>query len=134
MIKDIFDIPSHTYRDLDLDFILHPVTEDLSLLYNDNSIKRSVRNLIKTNYNERPFRPRLGSNITALLFENVDPITISVMKDEISNLLSNYEPRIAVSNISISSINSELKAKIEYIILERPGEIQVLETFLERIR
>lgn len=134
MIKDIFDIPAHTYRDLDLDFILHPVTEDLSLLYNDNSIKRSVRNLIKTNYNERPFRPRLGSNITALLFENVDPITISVMKDEISNLLSNYEPRIAVSNISISSINSELKAKIEYIILERPGEIQVLETFLERIR
>jgi len=98
MIKDIFDIPAHTYRDLDLDFILHPVTEDLSLLYNDNSIKRSVRNLIKTNYNERPFRPRLGSNITALLFENVDPITISVMKDEISNLLSNYEPRIAVSN------------------------------------
>ena len=59
------------YSDLDLDFTRNPVTSDVVKLTDVEAVKRSVKNLIQTNHYERPFHPEIGSDVRALLFENI---------------------------------------------------------------
>ena len=64
---------SKIYKDLDLDFQINSATKDIQKLTDVESVKRSVRNLINTNHYERPFHPEIGSNLRAMLFENITP-------------------------------------------------------------
>ena len=57
------------YSDLDLDFIAHPTTGDVVKKTGVDAIKRSVRNLILTNFYDRPFRSYIGSNAQKILFD-----------------------------------------------------------------
>ena len=61
------------YSDLDLDFIPHRTTKDVLVKTGADAIKRSVRNLVLTNFYEKPFRPGIGSNAVKLLFDNITP-------------------------------------------------------------
>ena len=91
------------YSDFDLSFISHPNTKDITILKDIDSVKQSVKNLILTNKGERPFNPRLGSKIRALLFEPVDEFTAFDIKEEVLITLNNFEPRIVVTNIEVIS-------------------------------
>jgi hypothetical protein len=95
------------YSDLDLTFKSLPVTKDVAVRYDDQSVIASVRNLLLTNFYERPFQPNLGSNINSLLFEMADGITGSVVENEIKNVIQNYEPRIAVNRIVVTASTDE---------------------------
>ena len=97
------------YADLPLSFAIHPNTKDLTSLKDIDAVKQSVKNLVLTNFTERPFQPRLGSGVTGLLFENADPFTQMAIKDEILRVLEEYEPRVngvAVNVIDESERNS----------------------------
>ena len=83
-----------SYADLPLSFAIHPNTKDLTSLKDIDAVKQSVKNLVLTNFTERPFQPRLGTNVTGLLFENADPFTELAIKDEILRVLEEYEPRV----------------------------------------
>jgi len=72
------------------------------LRYDDQAVIASVRNLLLTNFYERPFQPNLGSNMSALLFEPATNITSSILSDEIKNVISNFEPRAQISKISVT--------------------------------
>ena len=78
-----------TYKDLNLDFARHPVTNDLVKIEDVDAIKRSVRNLINTNFYERPFHPELGCGVRDLLFENYTPLTGIFIKRKIQEVLIN---------------------------------------------
>jgi len=91
------------YSDIDLTFNRQPGRGDLALRYDDQSVIASVRNLLLTNFYERPFQPSVGSNINGLLFENISPITASIIETEIQNVISNYEPRATISDISVTA-------------------------------
>lgn len=86
---------SRAFKDISLSFVPHPVTNDLPILTNESSIRRSVRNLIETIPTEVFFNSLIGSNVRSTLFEFVDSGTASIIKDEIKTVLYNYEPRIA---------------------------------------
>jgi phage baseplate assembly protein W len=90
------------YSDLDLTFNRLPVTNDVALSYDEKSVIRSVRNLLLTNFYDRLFQPEIGSNLTKLLFENVDALTASLLQNEISNVIKNYEPRVAIEYIKVT--------------------------------
>ena len=64
-----------TYIDLDLDFTRNPATNDVSFKKDEEAIKRSVRNLVLTNFGERKFHPEIGSDAYGFLFENMSPLT-----------------------------------------------------------
>ena len=51
------------YRDLDLDFFANPSTGDIFKKEGDEAIKRSVRNILFTNFYDRVFQPGIGSNV-----------------------------------------------------------------------
>ena len=92
------------YSDLDLTFTASPATGDVSISYDEKSVIRSLRNLLMTNYYERPFQPTLGSNLNALLFEPISAITASSIETEITNVINNYEPRATIENVQVVAI------------------------------
>jgi hypothetical protein len=57
------------YSDLDLLFKAHPISGDVTVKTDADAVKRAVKNIVLTNYYERPFKPSLGGNIRGLLFE-----------------------------------------------------------------
>ena len=75
------------YRDLDLDFSINSATKDIQKLSDVESVKRSVRNLINTNHYERPFHPEIGSNLRAMLFENITPQMTHALSKQIDLLM-----------------------------------------------
>ena len=85
---------SRAFKDISLSFTPHPVTKDLTILKNENSIKKSVRNLVQTIPTERFFNSAIGSEVRDSLFEFVDFGTASVIQNQIQITLENFEPRI----------------------------------------
>ena len=88
------------YSDLDLTFRKLPVTNDVALSYDEQAIVRSIRNLLLTGFYERPFQPKLGSNLNKLLFEPADQLTANLIESEVKNVISNFEPRVTINTIT----------------------------------
>lgn len=123
------------YSDLDLDFTLNPSTNDVKVLKGDLSIRRSLINLMKTNYFERPFQSRIGSDIPRLLFEPTTSITQIQLEKAIRLCVENFEPRISLQAIKVTYDPDEygFNVRLEYIILNKNLPV-VTTLFLERIR
>ena len=86
---------SRKFRDIDLDFQRNFVTNDVAVVEDVIAIKRAVKNLVQTNFYERPFHPELGCGVRQLLFENFTPLTAIYMRRKIEEVLTNYEPNIS---------------------------------------
>ena len=93
---------SKGFKDLSMTFQINPINYDLIGLKNETAIARSIRNLVLTYPGERFFNENLGSRISRSLFENLDEITASVIKDEIRNTIENYEPRVNLIDVIVS--------------------------------
>ena len=85
---------SRAFKYISLSFNPHPITKDLTILKNENAIKKSVRNLVQTIPTERFFNSTLGSEVRDSLFDFVDVGTASVIQNQIQITLENFEPRI----------------------------------------
>ena len=86
---------SRSFKDINLSFTPHPITKDLTVLRNDDAIKRSVRNIVQTIPTERFFNSILGSDVRDLLFDNfIDFGTASAIEDQIKISIENFEPRV----------------------------------------
>ena len=127
---------SRGFLDLSASFKNNPLSNDLIGLKNENAIARSVRNLILTTQGERPFQPVLGSNVNNLLFDNMDKLTASTLKDEIRNTIENYEPRVELEDIIVDPNfdNNEFNVTIQYYIVGIDVPEQELSFVLESTR
>ena len=94
-------VEERTFSDLDLNFTKHPITKDVARKTGNNAIIGALRNLVFTNFYERPFNPKFGSNIRAMLFEPLDPLTGTILQKEIKILIENYEPRVSLRDIQV---------------------------------
>ena len=92
---------SKGFKDLSMSFQVNPLNYDLIAIKNETAIARSIRNLIFTLRGERFFNSNLGSGVSKVLFENMDEITASVLKDEIKNTIDNYEPRVNLISVDV---------------------------------
>ena len=110
---------SKGFKDLSMTFQVNPINYDLIALKNETAIARSVRNLVLTYPGERFFNENLGSKVSRSLFENIDEISASVIKDEIENTIRNYEPRVDLISVSVSPNydNNEFNVTINYKIV-----------------
>ena len=123
------------YKDLDLDFQINSATKDIQKLTDVESVKRSVRNLIKLNHYEKPFRPEIGSNLRAMLFENITPQINHAISKQIDLLIKNYEPRCRLVQLNVQPYvdRNGYRASISFFVVNHPERVEV-ETFLERLR
>jgi len=126
---------SPDYSDFDMDFTRHPTTNDVVIKTGEDAIKRSIRNLVFTNFYDRPFRSYIGSNARKMLFENTTPLTANFLRDAIYEVIGNYEPRVLVNHvgISVSPDRNGYDTVISFIILNRNQPVTI-NLFLERIR
>ena len=126
---------SRRFRDIDLDFNRNAVTNDVNVVEDVIAIKRAVKNLVQTNFYERPFQPELGCGVRELLFENFTPMTGIFLKRKIEEVLINYEPRIDLQNVRVDDDpdNNRLVVDIYFYVVGVPGP-QVVTTFLQRTR
>tara|TARA_A100001201_G_C3995639_1_gene172965 strand:+ start:279 stop:680 length:402 start_codon:yes stop_codon:yes gene_type:complete len=127
---------SRAFKDISLSFTKHPVTNDVTVLKNEDAIKKSVVNLCRTRINERFFNDLLGTSIEDSLFEtNLDDIT-SFLEREITVLLKNFEPRIALTNVIVESLvdSYELQIRVEYEITGLQFPTQNIEFLLQPTR
>ena len=126
---------SRPFKDIDLDFERNPVTNDVNTVDNVVAIKRAVKNLIQTNFYERPFQPELGCGIRELLFENFTPMTKVFLERKIEEVIENYEPRVQLQNVGVDDDqdNNRLVVDIYFYVVGVSGPQQV-QTFLQRVR
>jgi len=126
---------SRIYKDLNLNFEKNTVTKDIQKITDVEAVKRSVRNLINTNHYEKPFHPEIGSNLRAMLFENLTPQMNHLISKQIELLLRNYEPRIRLVQVNAqpSYDRNGYLATISFYVLNHPEPV-VVENFLERLR
>ena len=124
---------SRAFKDISLSFTRHPVTNDITVLKNEDAIKKSVINLCRTSINERFFNPLIGTRIGQSLFEINDPDIAEFLEQDIENTLYNYEPRIKVKSVNSESIldSNELNIKVEYDIVGLPFPLQNIEFLLQ---
>lgn len=100
------------HRDLDLSLKIHPIRKDIIPLKDDAALKNAVRNLLITQFYERPFGDDKGANLRGLLFEPAGFITEILLRDNIQRVIEKYEPRVNIELIDIVDNTSEN----EYIV------------------
>lgn len=110
---------SQGFKDISMSFKINPLNSDLIGLKNETAIARSIRNLVFTYPGEKVFNPNLGSKISRSLFENIDPITASIIEGEIKNTIENYEPRVKLINVIVrpNFDNNEFNVTVNYRIV-----------------
>jgi phage baseplate assembly protein W len=110
---------SKGFKDLSMTFQVNPLNYDLIALKNETAIARSIRNLVFTYPGEKFFNENLGSKVSRSLFENLDEISASIIRDEIENTIRNYEPRVNLISVDVSPNydNNEFYVTINYRIV-----------------
>ena len=124
---------SRAFKDISLSFNRHPVTNDVTVLKNEDAIKKSVVNLCRTRINERFFNELLGTSIEDSLFETNLTDVSSFIQREIETLIKNFEPRVLLRNVIVESLidSYELQIRIEYEIQGLPFPTQNIEFLLQ---
>lgn len=125
---------SRSFKDLSFNFTKNPITNDIVVLKNEESIKQSVKNLVLTKLGERLFRPELGTDSTSYLFELNKEIASNELLQQIENILVTYESRIKLQRIDIDIDDGlySFDISIEYLIVGLPPEVQNLSFILVR--
>ena len=127
---------SRAFKDISLSFTPHPVTKDLTILKNENAIKKSVRNLVQTIPTERFFNSVLGSEVRDSLFEFVDFCTASVIQDQILNTIENFEPRVDDVSVEVEPRpdTNEFEVTVFFTIVGQETPEQEFTFILEATR
>ena len=123
---------SRAFKDINLSFKRHPVTNDLVAIKNEDAIKRSVKNIIFTILGEKPFSPNFGSFISESLFELTTAYDSIALEDEIQSVLYQFEPRIDNISVTVSILpdTSEMNATVQYDIVGIPAPTQTVDVLL----
>ena len=127
---------SRAFKDISLSFKKHPVTNDVTVLRNEDAIKKSVINLTRTRINDRFFNELIGTSIADNLFENMDSGLEAALEEEIGTLLRNYEPRIELNSVYViaNQDSNDLNIQIDYDIVGLPIPSQNIEFLLQPTR
>ena len=127
---------SRQYRDLDLFFAKRSSDSDVNVLNNVSAIKRSVRNLVLTNFYEKPFHPEIGSGVRDLLFEIASPITSIAIAQAITDVIANYEPRAKLLSVNVREDldKNAYEVTVTFVIVNGPPETIELTMTMELLR
>ena len=123
------------YSDIDLNFLAHPNTGDVSKKYDVAAVKQSLKTLVLTNFYERPFQPKLGSPVYGMLFENIDVPTANSLKLRLELLISQYEPRVRAQEVTVVPVYDENSFRVSiYFYVVGVRDPVTFSTILKRSR
>lgn len=126
---------SPIFTDIDFNFTKHPISNDITLKTDVESIKTSMRNLIRTSFYERLFRSGIGSQVSKILFEPTLPIVAVMIKQSIEQVITNFEPRVSLQNVTVVIMpdSNTVSINIEFTVLGTQA-LQSFDMILNRSR
>ena len=132
----MYIVASRAFKDINLSFKRHPVTNDVVAIRDEDAIKRSVKNIIFTILGEKPFSPTFGSVINESLFELNTSLSEIRVADDISSALLNFEPRISEIDVTVTvePDSHELNCTVQYEIVGIPSPTQEVDVILQPAR
>lgn len=123
------------YSDFFTDFDKHPIRNTLLRKTNVDAVKQSLRNLLLTDRGERPFQPKLGGHIRAMLFENITAQTFITMQEHIKDVIEAHEPRADVIDVVVAQTFNDHEVQVTIVFrVVNVQEPVTLELLLERVR
>lgn len=127
---------SRSFKDLSITFAKNPITNDLMVVKDFVAIKKSVENLLTTYPGERFFNPNIGSRVTQLLFEPIDFINATSIREEIEYTINAFEPRVLLNSVNVGPNYDDdgYDVEIDYSIVGLPEKTDNITLFLERTR
>jgi len=127
---------SRKFKDVSLSFVRNPVTNDILSINDDDAVKKSVINLVRTRLGERFFNPLLGSNVENSMFELQTPEMAYSLELNIKTLLKNFEKRISLSSVLVTypEDSNEINVRISYTIIGIPSPTQTVDFILQSTR
>ena len=127
---------SQGFKDISMSFQANPLNNDLIGLKNENAIARSVKNIVFTVPGEKFFNEKFGSEISEVLFENINDISASAIEDQITLSIENYEPRVDLIEVVAhpNYDNNQFDVVINYKIIGTDIPPQELQFVLQPTR
>lgn len=127
---------AQVFKDFNFNFTRHPVTGDIAKLTNISAVKASVKNLVMTNFYERPFHPEIGSDVRGALFEPMTPQVASRLGRNIEDVIVNFEPRAELISVIVNARidRNAYEATVKFNVVNSETDEQTLNLFLERLR
>ena len=122
------------YSDIDLTFA-KKLDGDVFKKQNAAAVKQSIKNLLMTNYTEKPFKPFFGGNLNDFLFELNDGIEEEDIEDRIETAIRTYEPRADVLDVKVISNpdNYDIRVTVSFKVVSTSEEV-TLNLSLTRLR
>ena len=124
------------YSDLDLFFTKKISNSDVNKLTDIQAVKRSIRNLVLLNTYEKPFHPEISSGVRGMLFENMTPITATILARKVEDVINNFEPRARL--ISVTAIpdldRNAYEVAVQFYVVNTPTELVDISHMLETLR
>ena len=127
---------SRGFKDISMSFEVNPITDDIIGVKNETAIARSIRNLVLTTPGERFFNESLGSEVSEVLFDNIDDISGAVIRDEIEQTIIKFEPRVKLEDVKVKGDfdNHQFDVTITYDIIGADALPQQLNFALQPTR
>ena len=127
---------SRGFKDISMSFEVNPITNDIIGVKNETAIARSIRNLVLTTPGERFFNESLGSEVSEVLFDNIDDISGAVIRDEIEQTIIKFEPRVKLEDVKVKGDfdNHQFDVTITYDIIGADALPQQLNFALQPTR
>jgi phage baseplate assembly protein W len=123
------------YSDFHKDLTINPISFDLAIKRDEDSIKESLKNLILTDRGERLMQPNLGSDVRASLFENATPVALKILEERVRDVINNYEPRVSIIDVDVSSLYDDNKVQVTIYFYVKDNEQPLsVDVFIERVR
>lgn len=123
-----------TYTDIDLMFSPKP-SGDIYKKTDAAAIKQSVKNILMTNFLEKPFNTTFGGDLNSFLFDIDTNIELEVLRDRIFETVALYEPRASVQLVDINLLpeNNTITVRVTFQVLNSIEPV-VLDLSLARAR
>ena len=133
-VSTLIGTRTRLYKDIDLTFANKPSGE-IFKKEDAAAVKQAVKNLMLTNYFEKPFQPRFGGNLREMLFDLADDDAEEDIEDRIKNAIGVFEPRARALNVTAVATpeRNSIRVTVEFRVINTQETVTVT-TVLARLR
>ena len=133
-VSTLIGTRSRLYKDIDLTFANKPSGE-IFKKEDAAAVKQAVKNLMLTNYFEKPFQPLFGGNLREMLFDLADDDAEEDIEDRILNAIAIFEPRAQALNVTAVATpdRNAIRVTVEFRVINTQETVTVT-TVLARLR
>lgn len=123
------------YSDFHKDLTISPISKDLAVKRDEDSVKEAMKNLLLTDRGERLFQPLIGGNIKQSLFDNMTPAGLKLIEEQVKEVINNHEPRVELIRVEVIGEYEKNAVSVNiYFYLRNYETPLTLTVFLERVR